>query len=143
MISNMLLTDNTKSQKASRSLDLCVKTSTSNLERLGSVIVRQNRAKIYWGEGKWDEKEKSNVEGTESHATSENDDEDMPYTFRRFLNRENEPLTGCATTVKEIKKLRDSEDSETILVSGMDDNEWWTMVIPRSTRERERERLHK
>ncbi|KAL6430305.1 hypothetical protein ACFW04_007785 [Cataglyphis niger] len=129
MISNMLLTDNTESQKASRSLDLSVKTSASNLERLGSVIVRQNRAKIYWDGGKWDEKKRSSVEGTEkSHATSENDDEDMPYTFRRFLNRENEPLIGCATTVKEIKKLRKSEDSETILVSGMDDNEWWTMV---------------
>ncbi|XP_070150581.1 uncharacterized protein [Polyergus mexicanus] len=128
MVSNMLLTHNTESQKASRSLDLSVKTSTSNLKRLGSVIIRQNRAKVYWGEGKWDEKEKSYVEENEkSHATSESDDEDMPYTFRGFPNRENEPLTGCATTVKEIKKLHE-EDSETILVSGMDDNEWWTTV---------------
>ncbi|XP_029678750.1 uncharacterized protein LOC115244885 [Formica exsecta] len=128
MVSNMLLTHNTESQKASRSLDLSVKTSTSNLKRLGSVIIRQNRAKVYWGDGKWDEKEKSYVEENEkSHATSESDDEDMPYTFRGFLNRENEPLTECATTVKEIKKLHE-KDSETILVSGMDDNEWWTMV---------------
>lgn len=134
MVSNMLLTHNVESQTASRFLDLSVKTRTSNLEHLGSVIVRQNRAKVYWGEGKWDKKKEGNVEGTEeSHVASESDDEDMPYTFRRLLNRENELLTGCATTVKEIKKL-DEEDSEVVLVSGMDDNEWWTMVMPRSIR---------
>lgn len=104
---------------------------TSNLERLGSVIVRQNRAKVYWGEGKWDEKEKSNVEGIEENH--ENDDEGIPYTFKRFLNRENEPLTGCAMAIKEIKKLHE-KDSEAVFVSGMDDNEWWTMVMFRSTR---------
>lgn len=124
----MLLTHNIESQTASRFLDLSVKTKTSNLERLGSVIVRQNRTKVYWGEGKWDEKEEDNVEGTEeSPVASESDD--MPYTFRRLLNQENELLTGCATTFKEIKKL-DKEDSDAVLVSGMND-EWWTMVIPR------------
>lgn len=131
MISNTLLKHNTELQTASRFFDLSVKTRTSNLERLGSVIVRQNRTKVYWGEGKLDKKEKSNVEGTEENH--ENDDGDIPHTFKRFLNRENEPLTGCAMTVKEIKKLHE-EDSEEIFVSGMDDNEWWTMVMSRSTR---------
>lgn len=131
MVSNTLLTHNAESQTTSRFFDLSVKTRTSNLERLGSVIVRQNRAKVYWGEGKWDEKEKSNVEGTEENHV-ENDDEGMPYTFRRFLNRENEPLTGCA--VKEIKKLHE-KDSEAVFVSGMDDKEWWAMVMSRSIKE--------
>ncbi|GAB1865417.1 hypothetical protein CAJAP_06496 [Camponotus japonicus] len=125
VVSNTLLKYNTELQTASRFLDLSVKTRTSNLEHLGSVIVRQNRAKVYWGEYKWDEKEKSNVEGIEENH--ENDDEGIPYTFRRFLSRENEPLTGCAMAIKEIKKLHE-EDSEAVFVSGMDDNEWWTMV---------------
>lgn len=135
MISNMLLAHNAESETASRFLDLSVKMRTSNLERLGSVIVRQNRAKVYWGKDKWDEEEKSNVEGTEeSHAPSES--EGVPYTFRGFLNRENEPLTGCAMTVKELKKLHEG-DNEEILVSGMDDDEWWTVVMFRSTSLRE------
>lgn len=134
IVSNTILTYNGESQTASRFFDLSVKTRTSNLERLGSVIVRQNRAKVYWDESKWDEKEKSNVEGTEENHV-ENDDEGMPYTFRRLLNRENEPLTGCAVTVKEIKKLQHAKDSEAIFVSGMDDNEWWTMVMSRSVKE--------
>lgn len=125
VVSNTLLKYNTELQTASRFLDLSVKTRTSNLERLDSVIVRQNKAKVYWGENKWDEKEKSNVEEIEENH--ENDDEAIPYTFRRFLNQENESLTGCAMVIKEIKKLHE-EDSEAILVSGMDDNEWWTMV---------------
>ncbi|XP_072745059.1 uncharacterized protein [Anoplolepis gracilipes] len=119
VISNILLTHNAESQIASKFFDLSVKTRTSNIEHLGSVIVRQNRAKVYWGEGKWNEKEKSNVEGTEeSHATSDNDD-DIPYTFREFLNRENEPLTGCAMTVKEIKKLHEKDSKTMYTVSGV------------------------
>ncbi|XP_029169309.1 uncharacterized protein LOC114939221 isoform X2 [Nylanderia fulva] len=125
VVSNMSLTHNIESQTASRFLDLSVKTRTSNLERLGSVIVRQNRTKVYWSEGKWDEKEDNVEETEESRIARESDD--MPYTFKRLLNQENELLTGCATTVKEIKKL-DEDASKAVLVSGMEDDEWWTMI---------------
>lgn len=123
---------NAESQAAPRFLDLSMRTRTGGLERLGGVIVREDRAKIYWGERKSelsqkeDEKEDEENDSTKTGTNYEN----LPLAFRGLLNRENEPRSGCATTVKEIKMLHEKDnEAAQVLISGMDDSEWWTMVL--------------
>lgn len=130
MISNVLMMHNAESEAASKFLDLYMKKKTSNLERLGGIIVRQNRTQIYWGESKTDEKEEDVTEETEkTYRASGNNN--VPYVLKEHLKEENEPRSACATAVKEIKVLNKQDNEATqILVSGMDDNEWWTMVMP-------------
>lgn len=108
-----------------------MKTKAGNLKRLGSVIARKNKTKIYWDESKLDkENDMEEMEERKEKSRGEENDEDIPYAFRELLNRENVPQTGCATSVTEIRTLQATDsDAAQILVSGMDDNEWWTMVI--------------
>lgn len=129
MLSNVLMTHNAESQAASKFLDLSMKKETSNLERLGGMIVRQNKTKVYWDRSKMDEKEEDVTEKTEKNGAPK-DKDNGSYMFRELFKGENEPRSGCATAVKEIKMLHE-KDSETtqILVSGIDNNEWWTMVM--------------
>lgn len=120
---------NKESQAAPKFLDLSMKKEISNLERLGGIIVRQNKTNVYWGKSKADKKEENVMEKTEKNgAPKENDN--VSYMFRKLFKGENEPRSGCATAFKKIKMLheKDSETTE-ILVSGIDNNEWWTMVI--------------
>ncbi|XP_012229482.1 uncharacterized protein [Linepithema humile] len=127
VVTNMLITHNAELQAAPRFLDLSMKTKTGELKSLGSVIARKNKTKVYWGKSKL-YKESDTEETDESHG--EGNDEDIPYTFRELLNRENVPRTGCAASVKEIRMLQAKDsDAAQIPVSGMNDDEWWTMVI--------------
>jgi len=127
VVSNMLMKHNAESQVAPRFLDLSMKTKTGDLKHLGNIIARKNKTKIYWGKSKLDKE--SDTEETEKSRGEENN-EDVPYTFRELLNQENVPRTGCATSVKDIRMLQAKDsDATQILVSGLDDNEWWTMVI--------------
>ncbi|XP_024888342.1 uncharacterized protein LOC112465155 isoform X1 [Temnothorax curvispinosus] len=129
MVSNVLMTHNVKSEAAPKFLDLSMKKKTSNLERLGGIIVRQNRTQVYWGDSKADEKEKDVTEETEKNHRTPEDNGDVSRMFRELLKGENEPRSGCAIAVKEIEMLNEKNKEATqILVSGMDDNEWWTMV---------------
>lgn len=127
VVSNVLIMHNAESQAEPRFLDLSMKRKTGDLKSLGSVIARKNETKIYWSKNKLN-KESDMEEMEESHR--ERNDEDIPYAFRELLNRENISRTGCATSVKEIRMLQ-AKDSNAVQipVSGMDDNEWWTMVI--------------
>lgn len=130
VVSDMLITHNVESEATPKFLDLSMKKKTSNLERLGGIIVRQNRTKVYWGESKADEKEEDVIEVTKkNHEAPRGNDNEVSYMFRELLKEENEPRSGCATDVKEIKMLEKNSKATQVLVSGMDDNEWWTMVI--------------
>ncbi|XP_011699901.1 PREDICTED: uncharacterized protein LOC105457124 isoform X2 [Wasmannia auropunctata] len=128
IVSNMLMTRNAESEAAPKFLNLSMKKKTNSLERLGGMIVRQNKTKVYWGNSKANEKEKNITEETKkNHGTLKNND-NMSYMFRELLKEENEPRSGCATAMKEIKMYEKDNKATQILVSGMDDNEWWTMV---------------
>ncbi|KAL6263313.1 hypothetical protein P5V15_006111 [Pogonomyrmex californicus] len=129
VVSNVLMTYSTESKATPKFLDLSMKKKTSNLEHLGGIIVRQNKTKIYWDESELDEKEDVILEQIEKNQEESPTHENLLYIFKELLKEENEPRLGCATTVEETKML-DEKSSETrqILVSGMDDNEWWTMV---------------
>ncbi|XP_011864134.1 PREDICTED: uncharacterized protein LOC105560019 [Vollenhovia emeryi] len=129
MVSNVLVTHNAESEAAPKFLDLSMKKKTGNLERLGGIIVRQNRTQVYWGESKADEKEEDVAEETEKSRGARKGNDNVSYMFRELLKGENESRSGCATAVKEIKMLNEkNSDATQILISGMDDNEWWTMV---------------
>lgn len=117
VVSNMLMTRNT--EVTPRYLRVSMKTKTSDLERLGNIIVRENKATLYWSD-KWEGDTKENEE---SRETPESNGKIMPNTLKRLISRDDEPRTGCA---KE-KMLRETNSDE-VLVSGMDDNEWWTTV---------------
>lgn len=128
MVSNMLLTHNAESEATPKFLDLSMKRKTSNLERLGGMIVRQNKTKVYWRESKADEKEKNVTEETEKNHGAPKSYDNMSYMFRELLKEENESRLECTTAVKEIKMHEKNNEATRILVSGMNDNEWWTMV---------------
>ncbi|KAK2579358.1 hypothetical protein KPH14_008307 [Odynerus spinipes] len=115
VLANVLAAHNTQSQETSQSLDLSIKSKTSKLENLGSVTVKKNAAKIHWAEEDEDDEQDD----------AENDD--VPEAFEKLISEEKGKRTGCAT--KEMKMLHeDEQDTTHVLVSEMDDNEWWTMV---------------
>ncbi|XP_032668558.1 uncharacterized protein LOC116842866 [Odontomachus brunneus] len=128
MVSSVLMAHNVESQAAPRFLDLSMRKKTGDLERLGSVIVRKDKARVYWGEQSGVSQERDTKEaGGNDDTTAEDNYEDVPFAFRELLNRGNEPRSGCA--VKEIKMVHEKDNETTqVLVSGMDDNEWWTTV---------------
>jgi len=124
MVSNMLMTHKAESEAAPKFLDLSMKKKTSNLERLVSMIVRQNKTKVYWDESKADDEEEDVME--KNHKVSKSND--VSYMFRELLKEENELRSECAT-VKEIKNEKGNEATR-VLISGMDDDEWLTTVTP-------------
>jgi len=120
MVSNMLMTHKAESEATPKFLDLSMKKKTSNLERLGGMIIRQNKTKVYWDESKADDEE----DMEKNHEASKSND--VSYMFRELLKEENELRSGCAT-VKEIKNEKGNEATR-VLISGMDDDEWLTTV---------------
>ncbi|XP_014483090.1 PREDICTED: uncharacterized protein LOC106748755 [Dinoponera quadriceps] len=128
VVSSVLMARNAESQAAPRLLDLSVKTKTGELEYLGGVIVREDRATIYWGERSELSQEESKKETEMNNGTGEDNYEDLPPAFRALLNRENEPRSRCATIIKETRLHGKDNQAVQVLVSGTDDNEWWTMV---------------
>lgn len=124
MVSNELIMHNAELEMTPKFLDLSMKKKTRNLERLGSIIVRKNRTQIYWGKSRIDKKEEVMEKTKKNYKALE---DTVPYMFREFLKGENEPQSGCTTDIKEINE-KDKQTSQ-ILVSSMNDNEWWTMVI--------------
>ncbi|KYQ56920.1 hypothetical protein ALC60_04124 [Trachymyrmex zeteki] len=128
MVSNMLMTHNKESEAAPKFLNLFMKKKTGNLERLGDIIIHQNKTKVYWDKSKMDEKEKNVTEKTEKNHGAPRSNNNISYMFRELLKKEDERQSGCATAVKEIKVQETDNEATQVLVSGMSDNEWWTMV---------------
>jgi len=120
MVSNILMTHKAESEAESKFLDLSMKKKTNNLERLGGIIVRQNKTKIYWDESKADDEEEDVMEKNYEASKSN----DVSYMFKELLKEEKELRSGC---VKEIKNEKSNETTR-VLISGMDDDEWLTTV---------------
>ncbi|KAL2737653.1 uncharacterized protein V1478_001739 [Vespula squamosa] len=117
ILSNVLISHNIESQDAPQSLDLLIKKKGFKLENLGSVIVKKNSVKIQW--------EEEDDDDDDDDDDGKNDD--IPDAFEKIVSEEKGTRSGCAT--KEMKMLHENEhDTTHILVSEMNDSEWWTMV---------------
>ncbi|KYM95746.1 PREDICTED: uncharacterized protein LOC108780063 [Cyphomyrmex costatus] len=128
MVSNMLMIHNKELEETSKFLNLSMKKKTSNLERLGDIVFHQNKTKIYWDKNKINGKEKDIMQKSgKNHGASRSND-NMSYMFRELIKEENESISGCVTGVKEIKMQEKNNNATQVLVSGMNHNEWWTMV---------------
>lgn len=122
VLSNVIADHAKESQSNDGSLELLIKAKASDLQTIGTIAVDKNKVKMYWGDdGKYDDNDKDD---------DDDDDEDkMPKTFRKLISREKGTKTGCATTPKEIKMLHEDDDEAAqVLVSEVDNSEWWTMV---------------
>ena len=125
---SIVLADYVKdSQSTPMSLDLSMKVKAAELQAVGTVAVQKNKAKLRWG----DEDSMDDDDDDDKDDDDENDDDgdDMPNMFKKLITKEKGTRTGCATTPKEIKMLhKEDDDDAQVLVSEMDNTEWWTMV---------------
>ncbi|XP_043289573.1 uncharacterized protein [Venturia canescens] len=132
VLDSILTVVNADIQSTSKTLDIAIKKKSGTLEKLGHVTVMKNHAKIQW-------KGQSSSEADDDDAASSNNDEDdddaddtgsLPEIFKRIQSKEKEKRAGCATTTKEIKMLHAEDDDEAarVLLTEMDESEWWTMV---------------
>lgn len=130
ILSNVLISHNIESQDAPQSLDLLIKMKGSKLENLGSVIVKKNSVKIQWEEEDDDDDDNDDDNGK---------NDDIPDAFEKIVSEEKGTRSGCAT--KEMKMLYENgHDTTHILVSEMDDSEWWTMVSDKKFEKKTREK---
>ncbi|KAG7189637.1 hypothetical protein KM043_017317 [Ampulex compressa] len=130
VVANILASHNAETHDATFSLRLSMKAKSAELKTVGNVIIRSSKAKLYW-EGQNPEEDDDEEDGLhEQHGVDDHDDEDdMPDFFKRLLFTGKDVKSGCATTIKEIKMLHEDDDEAArVLVSEMDDTEWWTMV---------------
>lgn len=127
VLSNVLASHVASAERSPMSLTLSIKGKTGPLQTLGNVVIRKNKASLYWqGQSLADEDDDGDGKSEES---DEEDDVELPTALKKILSNEKEVRTGCATTTKEIKMLHEEdEEAAQILVSEMDDTEWWTMV---------------
>ena len=125
-----------ESQSNAASLELLMKAKASDLQTIGSITVSKNKVKLHWGDNdneKDDEKDDDDDDDDDDDGDGDGDDDDdedkMPKTFKKLISKEKGTKTGCATTPKEIKMLHEDDDEAAqVLVSEMDNTEWWTMV---------------
>lgn len=128
VLSSVLASHATEAQATPQSLSLSIKTKTAReMEELGRVLVRKGKAKLVWaGQNPNDD------DDDDDDAEDADDDDDvdgMPKQLKKLISKEKGVKTGCATATKEIKLLHDEDDEAAqVLVSEMDDSEWWTMV---------------
>ncbi|XP_012288828.1 uncharacterized protein LOC105704314 [Orussus abietinus] len=113
---------NTDSTTGSRTLELFMKGSSPTVEELGKIVVNKGAAKIYW--------RGQEVGSDEDDDDSEEESDAIPKTLKKVLAKGKDVRSGCATSGKEIKTLTEDDEQEAahIVVSEMDDSEWWTMV---------------
>ncbi|XP_033329816.2 uncharacterized protein LOC117222288 [Megalopta genalis] len=130
VLSNVLTEYIKESRAAANSMDISIKKRGTQLMRLGRVVVHQNKASLHWGDDADDSKDDD-----DDDKDNDNDDNDdinetvMPILFKKLMTKEKGTRTGCATTTKEIKMIHeDDDDAAQVLVSEMDNTEWWTMV---------------
>ncbi|XP_076248244.1 uncharacterized protein LOC143188075 [Calliopsis andreniformis] len=124
VLTNILADQAKESQAISMSLDLSMKVKAAELQSLATVVVQKDKVNLRWGD------EDSKDEDDDDDDDHDDDDgEDVPDAFKKLIGKEKGTKTGCATTPKEIKLLHeDDDDAGQVLVSEMDNTEWWTMV---------------
>lgn len=116
VLANVLATHNAQSQEIPQSLDLLIKSKASKLENLGSITIKKNGVKIHWAE-----------EDENDEQDDDDDGNNIPDAFEKIISEEKGTRAGCAT--KDMRMLHeDDHDTTHVIVSEMDDSEWWTMV---------------
>ncbi|KAF3424020.1 hypothetical protein E2986_13701 [Frieseomelitta varia] len=141
VLSNVIADHAKESQSNAGSLELLMKAKASDLQTIGTIAVGKNKVKLHWGDDDDDKKDDDNDKKDDDDDDDEDDDDDsddeddeddedkMPKTFKKLISKEKGTKTGCATTPKEIKMLHEDDDEAAqVLVSEMDNTEWWTMV---------------
>lgn len=129
VLSNVLAEYTKESQNAAMTLDISIKKKAAELMRLGSVVVHKNKASLHWGDDDDDDKDGDDDDDDDDDDGDDDDDNVMPAVFKKLITKEKGTKTGCATTAKEIKMLHEEDDDAAqVLVSEMDNTEWWTMV---------------
>lgn len=128
VVSNVIAGHTKESQSGAASLELSMKVKASDLQTIGTIVVSKNKVKLHWGDD--DDNDGDNDEEDDDNDDDKEDDEDvMPKAFKKLISKEKGTKTGCATTPKEIKMLHeDDEETAQVLVSEIDNTEWWTMV---------------
>ncbi|KZC08308.1 PREDICTED: uncharacterized protein LOC107186556 [Dufourea novaeangliae] len=123
VLSNVLTGYAKESHTTAMSIDLSMKVKAADLQSLGTVAVEKNKATLHWGD------EDSNDDDDDDDDDDDHNGEEMPNIFKKLIAKEKGTRTGCATTAKEIKLMHEEdEDAAQVLVSEMDNSEWWTMV---------------
>ncbi|XP_031827987.1 uncharacterized protein LOC116424994 [Nomia melanderi] len=127
VLSNVLAEYTKESQSDPMSMVISIKTRAGSLMHLGSVVVQKNKATMHWGDD--DSKDDDDDDDDDEDDDDDKDDNVMPNVFKKLIAKEKGTRTGCATTAKEIKMLHDEDDDAAqVLVSEVDNSEWWTMV---------------
>ncbi|XP_017887752.1 uncharacterized protein LOC108629520 [Ceratina calcarata] len=137
VLSNVIADHMKESQSSATSLELSMKVKAAELQTLASISVHKNKIKLRWGdEDDDDDKDDDDKDDDDDDEDDDDDDDDdkkdkneMPKAFKKLITKEKGTKTGCATTPKEIKLLHEDDDEAAqVLVSEMDNTEWWTMV---------------
>ncbi|XP_076760557.1 uncharacterized protein LOC143429057 [Xylocopa sonorina] len=117
------------------SLELSMKAKASELQTIGTITIHKNKVRLRWGndeddDGGDDNDDDDNGDGDKGHRKDDAGDKgEMPKAFVKLIVKEKGTRTDCATTPKEIKLLHeDDDDAAQVLVSEVDNSEWWTMV---------------
>lgn len=126
VLTNVLADHAKQSQSTTASLELSMKVKAADLQTLGSIVVSKNKVKLHWGD---DDDDDDDDKDDDDEDDDDDDGDDMPGMFKKLITKEKGTKTGCATTPKEIKLLHeDDDDAAHVLVSEMDDSDWWTVV---------------
>ncbi|XP_003491720.1 uncharacterized protein LOC100750161 [Bombus impatiens] len=131
VVSNVIAGHAKESQSSVASLELSMKVKASDLQTIGTIVVSKNKVKLHWGDDDDNDGDKDDDDEKDDDKDDDNeDDEDeMPKAFKKLISKEKGMKTGCATTPKEIKMLHENDDETAqVLVSEIDNTEWWTMV---------------
>lgn len=140
MVSKILSSRNEQTLDEPRGLDILSKIGGSGIESIGKITVKKNVAKISWkiAEVGKKNKKKSSKEAKEDEDDDDEDedddeeDEDVPDKVKKIIAKsknEETTKTGCLSSLLEAKLTKDQEGTVThVVVSEMDDAEWWTMV---------------
>lgn len=130
-MSNVIAGHAKESQSSAASLELSMKVKASDLQTIGTIVVSKNKVKLHWGDDddNDDDKDDDDEKDDDKDDDNEDDEDEMPKAFKKLISKEKGMKTGCATTPKEIKMLHENDDETAqVLVSEIDNTEWWTMV---------------
>ncbi|CAK9797841.1 hypothetical protein ANTQUA_LOCUS1363 [Anthophora quadrimaculata] len=129
VLSNVIADHVKESQSTAASLELSMKVKASELQTLGTISIHKNKVKLHWGSDDDDDDNDKDDDDDDDDNDDDDDEEEMPKAFKKLIAKEKGTRTGCATTPKEIKLLHEDDDEAAhVLVSEMDNTEWWTMV---------------
>lgn len=126
VLSNVIADYAKESQSNTAFLDLSMKVKAGELQSLGSIVILKDKVKLHWGD---DDESEEKDEEDDDDADNDEDKNEMPKEFKKLISKEKGTKVGCATSPKEIKLLHEDDDEDAqVLVSEMDNSEWWTMV---------------